>query len=157
MKLVSEVRISLKTKCLRALCWIVHFWYWSFYESNTSAINFAIHEVIHWFIIDCEYWELWGSHQGASEDLNVLKCCKIITKRYGATFQKVWIISSRITFQSSVVILVKRIRVEWSEFRISKCEVMLLFFENFCVGFKDQTSLYPMGNGDCCPGDTPVF
>jgi hypothetical protein len=35
--------------------------------------------------------------------------------------------------------------------------VMLLFFENFCVGFKDQTSLYPMGNGDCCPGDTPVF
>jgi len=52
-----------------------------------------------------------------------------------------------------VVFVVKRIRVQWSEFRIPKDEVILLFFENFCVGFKDQTSLYPVGTGDCCAAD----
>jgi len=52
-----------------------------------------------------------------------------------------------------VVNVVKRVRVEWSEFRIPEDEVILLFFENFCVGFKDQTSLYPVGTGDCGVGD----
>jgi hypothetical protein len=157
MKLVSQVRNSLKAWCSRDLCWIVHFWCRSYHESNTSAINFRVDEVIHWFIVDCEYWELWGSHQGASEDLDALRSSKIISKPYGVTFQKAWILSSRITVQSSVVIVVKRMRVEWSDFRIPKDEVILLFFENFCVGFKDQTSLHPMGTGDCCPGEETAF
>lgn len=156
MRLESQVRISLKAWCSRALCWIVLFWFRRFYESNTSAVNCTIHEMVHRFTINCEQ-----EHIGNCEvltkccwEFNVLKWCNIIIKRYGAT---TWILSSMITGRGSVVIVVNRIRVEWSEFRIPKGEAVYLFSGNLCIGFKDQIFLYPMAPGGCFPGNKAAF